>query len=279
MKPHVSPSQLSTMEKCGEMWRIKYIERIRTTPNENLVGGSACHAVAEWILRQNVLLSMPEKEAVEERARVLTLAQIRKDGVKVIKGLSKSDKSKFISNMQDYVSAYSLLYLQDIAPIIKVESVDDIEREFYLDIDGFDFDVNGHIDVVERGGFRDLKTAGKKPSQSAIDTADQYTFYALWYYHEFGEMPKIYQDTIVKTKSPYISIIETERDYDDFKVIFKKLENFSKITESGVFHHASNMGWWCSSKFCDFYNECKYTRNPKSITVGDIGNEQQCNKN
>jgi RecB family exonuclease len=45
-----SYTQLSTYEDCPEMYRLKYIERIREEPAVWSVGGTAFHQVAEWYL-------------------------------------------------------------------------------------------------------------------------------------------------------------------------------------------------------------------------------------
>ena len=47
VKPHLSVSQLSTLQKCGEMYRWRYIEGIKSPPGVALVIGKGTHAAIE----------------------------------------------------------------------------------------------------------------------------------------------------------------------------------------------------------------------------------------
>jgi len=263
-KPHVSASQLDTFSKCGEQWRRAYIEKEKVPPGIALVTGTAVHKVGEKIQIHKLendgeILTLEEVKdtardelvkATEERGLLLNSDE-RKKGVKAVVGQAKDESISLAT-----------LYHSELASVINPLSVESIEKKFNIALEGYPYDLTGRIDIEDSLGFRDLKTSGKSVVQASVDRSLQYTFYAMWYWrHHNGEFPKqIVQDTLVKTKKPKYQPLITKRGQKDFNVLAERLVNFSECVEKGVFPPATPLSWWCSPKWCGYYETCRYTR-------------------
>lgn len=263
-KPHISASQLDTLGKCGEMWRRSYIEKEKVPPGIALVTGTAVHKTSEKIQIHKLendgeILAL---EDVTDTARDELVKATEERGLLLDTDERKKGKDVVVGRAIDDSVSFAKLYHSELATVINPLSVNSIEKEFNIALEGYPYDLTGRIDIVDSLGFRDLKTSGKSVLQASVDRSLQYTFYALWFWvHSKGEFPgQIIQDTLVKTKTPKYQPIITERSRKDFDVLYRRLINFSECVEKGVFPPATPLSWWCAPKWCGYYETCKYVR-------------------
>ena len=84
-----------------------------------------------------------------------------------------------------------------------------------------------------------------------------------------GEAPKFtVLDHIVKLKTSikYAPCIAVHGD-ESFRIVLNRMSVAVKLIEAGVFPPAKADAWWCSSRWCGFYETCKYVRHPVQVTI------------
>lgn len=262
-KPHVSASRLNMREKCGEQYRRRYIEGEIIPPGISMATGTAVHKVGEKIQVHKLehdgdILTLEE---VKDTARDELVKATEERGLLLNTDERKKGKTVVVGQAQDESVSLATLYHSELASVINPLSVDSLEKKFNIALEGYPYDLTGRIDIEDSLGFRDLKTSGKSAVQAEVDRSLQYTFYALWYWAHHKVFPKqIVQDTLVKTKVPKYQPIITERGQKDFDVLYRRLINFCECVEKGVFPPATPLSWWCSPKWCGYYETCKYVR-------------------
>ena len=78
-RPHVSNSQLTTFELCGEAYRRKYVARESAPPTTPLIRGISVHGAAEENHRQKIRCARRSlgKEESDVEARNLAMGPSR----------------------------------------------------------------------------------------------------------------------------------------------------------------------------------------------------------
>lgn len=268
-KPNLHQSMMNMFLRCGAQFEYRYIDGIKNIPGFALHIGSTLHNVQEHELvhkcnNDGQLIKESEaldvcRESFENNITEKGL-MLNQDDVAIGE---KMAKGKAI----DTAISLAKLYHNQLAPIINPIDAEHVEMPWTVEWDGFSFNLSGTMDVVTAEGIRDLKTAGKTPSQIDVDNSDQLSMYATAYKALTDELPKsISYDALVKNKTPKIDIKTTTRSEDDIQRYMLKLSAFENAYKKGVFLPASQ-GWWCSKKFCGYYDMCKYSLNPKQFPV------------
>lgn len=259
-KPTIHVSHMLMAERCGEAYRRRYIVGEIIPPDMSLHVGQACHKAGELDLRHKVStggLLIPDEE-IKDIARDKISHDIERYGLLLSDEEQKTGEKKVIGEATDQAIALSSLYHEGLSPKIEPVSLEHIERKFKLVAQGYPFDLGGKIDVQEAKNIRDTKTSKQTPPQSAIDASEQYTMYAMAVKVLDGHIPKVYQDSLVKTKTPKIDTKESVRNQEDFKSLINRLSRFAEVIEKGVFLPARRTDWWCSVAFCGYAKTCPF---------------------
>ena len=260
-KPTLHQSQIGMLSRCGLQYQYRYVEGKLRPPGVAMVVGTATHRAVEENLENKIhhgeLLSQEEVESLASDAFDATwlgdepeLSDLEKEaGKKATKGVAK-DKAVQLSS----------LHHSDIAPILTPETV---EEKFRLELIGRPVDLAGTIDIVEKDGdsyvVRDTKTSGKTPSADTADRSTQLTMYALAVESSRGKRPeKVTLDYLVKLKKPKSVVLESTRGDEDYQMLMKLVDASSKVIEAGAFMPAPQDAWWCSNRWCGYWNICPY---------------------
>ncbi len=257
-KKHLSASALSMYEGCGEQYRRRYIEGERIPPGIAMIKGSSVDDSVTGNLR-NVIIN----EEMLLKEQVLTIAEEainnRMNNQEVL--FSDEEVHEGIKNVKgrtvDSVVSLSELHYDEIAPIIKPESV---QMKWLLELEGFPFDLLGYIDIVEPETVRDTKVSGKSPNKNQADISEQLTLYALAVFVQKKFIPKVFLDYLVDLKTKKSVTLESTRTKSDFQAVMNRLETMAHGIEKEVFMPIDATHWKCNPKWCGYYSTCKYVR-------------------
>lgn len=272
-KNQLHVSGLNLLSKCGIAFENRYIRKLPSKPSIPLIVGTATHAT----VRQNLTKKKDTGELMHP-AEVLDIARdelvhewdktdgaLETDEDMVVYGPAKA-KAMAI----DKAVRLSGLHRQNVAPQILKPT--HLERQWVLDIEGFQFELAGAIDVQEETAdgtvIRDTKTSGKSPSATVADQSSQLSMYALALYRFEGKLPaSLTLDYLIDNKTPVTKSYTTKRELDDFAPLMRRVEAATRVIESGHFQPANEDDWICGPKYCSYWSSCAYVRHPKSVLV------------
>lgn len=244
---------------CGERFRLAYIEGKRVRPGIAAAVGSGVHAVAAKNLQRKIDAGvlMPIDE-IRDEARDAWERQAA-EGVDLLPDELVLGEAKVHGAAADRTIRLSVMHARVLAPVIRPARV---ERAWVLELEGFDFDLAGEIDVQELRSadapstIRDLKTTGKMPNEHQAASSIQLAVYTLAAETLDGERPdQVALDYCVDTKSgdartaTYVS----ERRPEDLAAFWRRLERMAEVIEKQAFTPSRPYAdWWCTPKWCGY---------------------------
>lgn len=249
-RPHVSFSSLETLAKCGLMWDFRYNQGLKIPPGVQLVIGKGTHgAIDKDLSRKLEWGTLLPDDAIADYARDATRAEWEREPPKPDEDGAPAD----LGSAVDTAVALAELHHREVAPSIVPVAV---ERRFMLELPEFPFDIEGQVDVEEADHIRDVKTSGKSPPANAADVSDQLTLYDLEASVRGVPKRKVFLDYLVKTKTPKAVTLESYRTPEDHLRFLHKVELAAKVIQSGAFMPAPRGSWYCSPKWCGFWDVC-----------------------
>ena len=256
-RPHISPTQLNMMVRCGEQYRRRYLERDVLPPGIALAKGRAIHASAEQNYRQKIdtRRDLPTQEAAEIAAAAFQREV--KQGIELSAQESLVGKDKTVGQAKDATVGMAVCQIEDIAPRHQPVYVEQTVR---LPMAG-GRDLLGIIDLADdQGCVVDLKTSKRKKRQEDADSSLQLTVYCLLYHHLTGQSPTALQfDVVVQTKTKVAAqFLTTKRNAADITTLANRINAFSRSLDAGIFQPAPPDAWWCSAKWCGYARTCPY---------------------
>lgn len=262
IKPQLHASQLSTLAKCGEQYRRRYIEGEIIPPSSALLIGTATHRSVEANLRNKVrtggtLLPIEEVKAAAADAfnKEWDNGGVRLEEKELSEG-ANAVKGKSI----DLAVALATVHAEELAPHIEPISENHIERRFVVELVGYPFDLAGMIDIQEATRIRDTKTAGKTLTQADADGSEQLTMYALGH-HVIDNAPlpiEVALDALVKTKVPKAVTVMSSRNTDQVQRLLRRIERAAEVIDKGTFMPAQADSWICSKTWCGYAETCPF---------------------
>src|SRR5262249_23493725 len=153
-----------------------------------------------------------------------------------------------------------------VAPAITPVAV---ERRITVKPQESDLVIHGTIDLIDgpEGApeiIRDLKTSEKAPSDRAAELSQQLSMYSLIRYAEIGRLAgRLILDYLVRTplrREKRHVLLETTRDAEDMRVLVNRLNVAVETVKRGTFVPTSPDSWYCARAYCEYYDDCPYTR-------------------
>jgi len=256
-KPYLSPSQLDMLAKCGLQYEFRYIQGIKSPPGVAMVIGTATHRSIE----KNLINKRDQKALLPVEAVTEIAAESLKntwDGEGPVLSLEekKAGEKKTKGDAVDMAVSLAKLHHKELAP--KIEPIH-LEREVYLELKGFPYDLKGYLDIQEPNRIRDTKTTSKSPSGDEAETSTQLKFYSLARHVIDGLPPaEVALDYLVKTAEPKAITITAQMDENDHKRLLRRVEIASKVIKSGAFNPAPQDAWYCNARWCGYHDRCPF---------------------
>jgi hypothetical protein len=265
-KPQLHFSGLSTLWQCGIKFEFRYVKKLHRSPTGYLHVGTAVDAAANADMSAKIETdALLPKEEVKQIARDTIVHRIDTEGI-----TPDPDESEHQARDKGIDKAVRLtdLYATKLAPKLRPKAV---QKKWALEIPGFDFDVVGTRDLDEVDDtIRDLKTSKRTPPDGTARKSLQLTTYTLAKYaFEKKLPPKVVLDTLVDLKTGAKSDTQASiREKEDFNPLLERIDNALTVIKTGVFTPSSpDRDFLCSPVYCEFWDQCKFVRMPKSFNV------------
>ena len=183
-------SSLSLLQRCGEAYRRRYVEKESIPPAPRMLRGTVVHrAASAALLRKMEQHTLPTTAEARDLAAtefeqawaggVTLSAEETGEGVGAVRGRSK-----------DFAVDLAGFHVDRVAPGITPIGV---ERRIVVKPRDSDLEIHGTIDLIDQTPtgevIHDLKTSEKSPSRTAADTSQQLSMYALIRTAEVGVIP------------------------------------------------------------------------------------------
>jgi len=249
VKPKYNQSELKAYLKCGKLWEFRYLRGIKVPPSSALTLGSSVDAAVTANLVQKV-----ETGADLDAEEVLDTFSDEFDRRKTETewGEENPDRQK------DLGVSLVALHHEEVAPRIDPESV---QESFVIETDA-GYDLHGTIDHVEKDGtVVDTKTSRIPYAPDAVSKSFQPTLYDFAYEATRGKPAKAFRyDVLVKptaTKGARLQQVEAPVTKDDREWLFDAMNQVHKAIQAGVALPAPEGSWYCSPKWCGYWDRCK----------------------
>lgn len=273
-KIHIS--HLTTLWRCGEQYRRRYVKGEIIPPGIALIVGSATHKSIEKNLQEKMITGKLLPKSVISDMVVEDLRNRFEEGINPDDEMVKELGKKKVKNIAEKQAvACSLVHREKLAPKINPIAIED---SFEFQIENSDWKLKGTSDIEEeRNGkiiLRDTKTANRRQQEGSADTDMQLTMYSLKVYKQRGKLPDlITKDIIIKPsikkvlnmksikevkENTVVQVLETKRTLEDLKPLLKRISLAIKQIKMGIFPPALENTWYCNPRWCGYYRTCPY---------------------
>ncbi len=266
MKPqHLSVSQMDTLDKCGQQYAYRYIEKIVSPPGFAATRGKVTARSVEANLKHKMETGqlLPIEQVVQVAADAL---EAECQGAMMLDGdYAEMTIAQAKGVVKDQVVDLSKCHAEKVAPLIAPVGVEirvELEPSEALPVKFV-----GVLDQIDGKRIRDTKTKTKAPPKNMADDSLQLTAYDLLYqarYHEASQGQAL--DVLWKTPGGKVDhrTLETTRNRRDLEVFVARAQAALKVIEAEVFLPAPPDHWVCSKKFCGYTNICPYFRDGRT---------------
>ena len=273
-KPHASPSQLGLYFKCGEAYRRRYIEKERRPPGFAMLRGRGVHAAAEHNFRQKV-----DSHVDLSRAEIIDAGVAGFEIGLETEGVALSDDEAAVgmtlvkADTKDQVARMSAAHADQQAPEYQPIIV---EQTIRIELPRASRDLLGVVDVIVEGEASpkvvDFKTAKARKNAADLNADVALTFYA-------GAASALLKQPISDVRLDILldqkrgvqrQVIDEKRTTADFGVLSHRMNAFLSGVDAGVFPPAPPGAWWCSPKWCGFWNDCPYINSERTAAAKDF---------
>jgi RecB family exonuclease len=268
-------SMLTSVLKCGEAFRRRYIEReilAATTPQ---IRGSAVHRAVATGLGQQMRAQMSAPIDLYQDVAATEIERARHGGATFTAEEASQGPALTWGRLKDHAVRYAGTYGQHVAPTVQPVA---IEQQITLAgvIPGVL--LRGTIDLVDAPAptlrrVIDTKTTERRPHADTADRSQQLSMYDLLDAgaHGASEAPRqVALDYLVL--KPSTGDVEPVRLYSwrspaTRRMIVRRLETAIHAVNAGTFLPANPDDWWCAPKWCAYFHTCPYVEGQATLRV------------
>jgi hypothetical protein len=255
--PYMSVSRMGTLGKCALQARYRYVDQIPERSSGSFLFGKVFHSVVEMSLREILLSKSPTLDqllaAITPTWNKLTAEE---EGASGFLGWSWSDDDS-PERATEELPGVVRIYHSDVMPTLRPRLV---EHKFSYELPSNvgPFEVFGFIDLIEDDwSITDWKTANGKVSPFAKKPDSQLPGYAVWVAREAS------LTTVEARKVWFVRGRKARIEKAQFRIGAPAMDFFRaqaasmwQMVEANAWPANTN-GWWCSQKFCSFYEGCQ----------------------
>ena len=239
-------SAASTYLKCPKQFEFRYVLGLKIPPKIFMIEGSAHHKALE---KNNLSKKGTGRDLKPSRLVDYFMGDFRGR----IKETGKSLEWEGEKEDGIFQRAKALLseYCLRVAPKIKPEAV---EEKFQLPVENGDasFQLNGVIDLVEKGPVWDYKVTSKAKTDGMVKNSLQLSLYAL----AAGKSRAGFIQ-FLKKATPEVGMISAVKSKEDKQWALKVAIDVVKAVKAKVFPRTNPENWWCSEKHCGYWYLCR----------------------
>lgn len=264
MKRVFSHTQLDMLQRCGQQWVFRYVERIRRPPATAMIVGRAVDkGVTRDLTAKKDTGHLLPTEVVVAAARDAFDVEWSKEGVMLTDDEAVAGVKAAHGQAVDRTVNSARAHHRRLAPrMVPVE----LQRRFDVDLDGYDARLVGYLDIEEAdGAIRDTKATGKTPHDDDAAQSQQLTMYAMAKLALDGIVPpELSLDYVVALKQRTDVVrLTTRRSIADFNPLLRRIEQALHVIETGTITPAPAGSWWCSPRWCGYWDICPFVRSSR----------------
>ena len=257
-------SSLDTFEKCGEMFRRRYIEYEIIPPGLAAHVGTGLHKGAEVNHRAKLATGQDEPlDVIQDAARDGYVKAVKTRGAYFAPEELPSARSQAEAGVDEVVSLAEL-YHREIAPEIHPVLV---EERAEISPPELPLSIAGTVDLLDEAGtLIDFKTASKAWPADRAHNSHQATIYHKLVEAATGKAPEeIRFEVLIKGAKPRRQTISTDRTEADFQALVGRLNIIHRMILAGIFPPAPAGSWICGPRYCGYFWTCPYQPAHKKI--------------
>lgn len=287
----VSPSKIDMVSRCGIQTQF-YLEGRREPPGfAALVGRAVDSAVFEGLRRKALGSPLPSLEETKDLASTALDHEVGGSGeILLSEEEQKAGMGRTTGAARDRSVRMALYHRLHLSPLVNVAldwktGAPRVQHAFEIewDAESGPLLLTGRTDADEEdGGVLDLKTAGRRKPDAWAATSPQLSGYALKRHllDGYQRVPVRLQIVIDRRSSSVAELVdgqslagitqqiqESERGAEDFQAYLLRAEAAAKVIRTGAFMPARPDDWWCSKKFCGYFNRCPFAARPRSVAI------------
>ncbi len=256
-RDHYSHSQADS--NCGRKLWYRYLDprKIPSPSNVHMMVGNAVEAGVNHLLRKRMGAGMEGITCV-----MAINEQMKKEEDKWKKNGWEIDQEVFEELWKE--TPKILEVVEKYESLIDYQPVE-MQKKLWIELPDLDLPVEGYIDIVAQrtGPFGpepviiDIKSSAKKKAVTN-GWKMQLALYALGIQRETtaNVLPTVEIHLLVRLKTRTdIYIEKLQLEASDYAQAYMRLKDLQWRIDKGYFP-ANREGWWCSPKWCNYYDTC-----------------------
>jgi len=282
----MSYSQVNLFKICGERYRRSYVEDQPRGSSSNMAHGKMIHSVVEDLNRAK--LTGEYNDWGSSSALQYANDRISEHMATAALGIETwdpkvPDAQLFESSARDLVQIYVQERLPNTLPkALEVRVIDclngSVPFQGYIDMVEHSImafvDENGEVpDILDLAAAQstafsasdkivDLKNTGKTYGEGRVANSLQLSLYS-----KITGAERVGYDLLVQTKVPKFVQQEAWRTPPELEHAADVVEDVARSISAGIFPRTDPESWVCSSKWCEYFSDCRERRRGAQTTV------------
>ncbi len=248
----ISYSGLSCFLSCPLKFRFRYIDKIQPDKvSANIALGKSVHSALSFLYSQLQNKNKPKAEQLTEvfvehfEANEAAGIQYNGDTKEAIIETGKSLLTVYCESVK-YPKKIEGVDLELKVPITNPNTGETLNN----------YDLLCYLDLFCDKTVVDFKTGKSSKSQWDADNDVQLSLYALAILlsEQYGYIPKLCFQVLLKLKTPRVQEISTTRNFSDFNRLFRIIQGFIKNIENPEHQYLPVRSYFCAG--CEYGREC-----------------------
>lgn len=250
-RPTYHQSELKTFLMCGKRWEFRYVHKIKMPSRSAATIGSSVDAA--------VSVNLSQKVTSKSDLPIDAVLSACSDDFEKRKTETEWTEEEKPGDAKD--AAISVLRVHHAVVAPKISPVT-VQEEFVIETDG-EFDLAGAIDFTDESGvIGDTKTASRQRASSyVVERSFQPAMYDFAYRALKGAAPTAFRFDVItrptKLLAPEYKPVQGQVTEQDHQWFFSAITETHKAIKAGVALPAPEGSWYCSQKWCEYWNVCK----------------------
>jgi hypothetical protein len=147
--------------------------------------------------------------------------------------------------------------VDEIKPYVDEAGKVYVEKFFEFDVGGVDVPFIGYVDIVEDDlTVADFKTSSRKWGEKKAAMEMQPLFYVAGLKANGLEVRDVFRHYVFVKGRPQVQVFDTEVKPVRIIWALERVREVWRAIKEGSFPMCSQMAWWCSPKWCEYWDHC-----------------------
>lgn len=258
-RPHVSHTAIEWyLEKCGEFYRRRYLDKEPVPPTAAMHKGSSVHSGAEENFKQKITSRQDlSSSKIQEITAAAFETRVKAEGVLLTSKEETIGYQRVLGQAKDRAVILADIYAREVAPQHQPVMVEQLQRIRLND----EYDLLVKLDMInDLRQIEDLKNRKRAMSQKEINDSLQFPIYGLAYRALTKTDPAgVVVDNLVDAPvNPKHVRITRPLGMADYQKAVDKINLFLFGVKSAVFMPAPKGSWYCDEDHCGYARTCKF---------------------